>query len=99
MISGPILILALITLLLFSIVGLFNKRIGNIMNVIYFYLRRLRANRQNFRKLPISLRKFFTVLRYKRSRRLFLRKIFKRYHRHREHRKNKNLPIQKSVPQ
>lgn len=99
MISGSILILALIALLLFSFIGLFNKRIGNIMNVIYFYLRRLQASRQNFRKLPISLRKFYTVLRYKRSRRLFLRKIFKRYHRHRELGRSRNLQIQKSVPQ
>ncbi len=48
------------------------------MKMIFFYLRQLRANRKNFKKLPKTAKKFYPVLRRRRG--LFLSKLFQNYH-------------------
>lgn len=77
MISGSILILIVCTLIIFKIIGIFNKKIGNLMKVIFFYLWRLRVNKNNLKKLPHSARKIYPVLKRRRS--LFIKKLFKNY--------------------
>lgn len=89
MVTGSLFILMIIAVLLFSLIGLFNKKIGDLMKVIFFYLRSLRPSRKNFLKLPITVRKFYPVLRRRRG--LLLKKLFARYHRHREKKKKDKL--------
>jgi len=77
MITGSILLLLICALIIFKIIGIFNKKIGNLMKVIFFYLWRLRANKKNLKKLPHSARKIYPVLKRRRS--LFIKKLFKNY--------------------
>ncbi len=88
MVTG--LILLIFMLIIFSIIGLFHRKTGKLMRVVFFYLRRLRANRRNIKKFPSIIRKFFPVLRRRRGRGLFLKKIFENY------RKNKFQKNQKT---
>jgi len=77
MITGSFLILLICALILFKIIGIFNKKIGNLMKVIFFYLWRLRVSKDNLKKLPRSARKIYPVLKRRRS--LFIKKLFKNY--------------------
>ncbi len=95
MITGSFLIIIILALLLFSFIGLFNKRIGDIINVIFFYLRNLRPSRKNFLKLPITVKKFYSVLRWRRG--LLLKKLFARYQHHHA-RKKEELRLKKPAP-
>jgi hypothetical protein len=92
MITGSILLLIIFTLILFSIIGIFNKKIGNIMKVVFFYLKRLQANKKNLKKLPRSVRKIYPVLKRRRS--LFIKKLFENYRsRNKSLINNDHLPI------
>ncbi len=96
MISGSIFILVICTLILFRIIGIFNKKIGNLMKVIFFYLWRLRANKKNLKKLPRSAQKIYPVL--KRRRTLFIKKLFRNYQNHNQaKRKTTTCKSKKSV--
>jgi len=86
----------ILALLLFSFIGLFNKKIGEVMKVIFFYLRHLRPSRKNFLKLPITARKFYPVLRRRRG--LFLKKLVTRYKCHRAKKKEEKLSLKKPAP-
>jgi len=82
MIIGSIVILLLSLFILFSAIGLFNKPVRKWMAVIRFYLTKLRANRKNFKKLPKTAKKFYPVLRHRRS--LFKLKLLKNFHHHKK---------------
>jgi len=84
MIIGSSLIIALITLGLLFLIGLFNKKIERLVRIIFFYLRKIRFNRRNMRKLPKTARKIFPVLKRPRGRGLMRIKIFKNYQNGRE---------------
>lgn len=82
MITGSIIILLVSLFILFSIIGLFHKPIGEWMAVIRFYLKKIRANKKNLKKLPKTVKKFYRVLRYHRS--LFKLKLFKNFYHHKK---------------
>ena len=84
MLIGSAALLIACILVVFSIIGLFNKRIGKGVRVMFFYVRRLRANRKNMRKLRRTARKAYRVLRRSRSRQSFLKKVFANYHNHKD---------------
>lgn len=77
MIIGSILFLTICTFILFSIIGVFHKKVGRIMKMINFYIIRLRLTRRNINKLPKTAKKFYPVLRHRRG--LFLKKLFQNY--------------------
>jgi len=77
MITGSILILIILAFILFSIIGVFNKKIGRFMKMITYYLKSLRLTKRNILKLPKTAKKFYPVLR--RRRRLLVIKLFKNY--------------------
>ncbi len=76
-----LIIIALLLLFIFWFIGLFNKRVDGNVKVIFFNLGRQRVNRVNLKKLPTTIKRLFFVLMTRR--RLFLKLIFKNYHRHR----------------
>ena len=79
MIIGSGIIIALIALGILFLIGLFNKKIECLVRIIFFYLRKIRINRRNMRKLPKTARKIFPVLKGQRGRGLMRIKIFKNY--------------------
>jgi|GEM_PF-2196842 len=77
MIAGSILVLIILAFILFSVIGIFNKKIGRFMKMITYYLKNLRLTKRNIVKLPKTAKKFYPVLR--RRRRLFVIKLFQNY--------------------
>lgn len=77
MVTGSILILIICTLILFWIIGLFNKKIGDLMKVVFFYLKRLRVTRQNLKRLPKTVKKIYPVLKHRPT--LLINKLNKNY--------------------
>ncbi len=83
MIAGSMLIFIILAFILFSIIGIFNKKIGRFMRMIIFYLKNLRLTKRNIYKLPKTAKKIYPVLRRRRT--LFINKLFQNYQ------KNKKL--------
>jgi len=77
MITGSILILIILAFILFSIIGVFNKKIGQFMKMVTYYLKNLRLTKRNIVKLPKTAKKIYPVLRRRRS--LFVIKLFQNY--------------------
>ncbi|MFA5130940.1 MAG: hypothetical protein WC467_00775 [Patescibacteria group bacterium] len=76
-----LIIIALLLLFIFWFIGLFNKKVDGNVKVIFFNLGRQRVNRVNLRKLPETVRRLRFIILKRRG--LFLKLIFKNYHRHR----------------
>ncbi len=77
MIIGSVSILIILAFILFSIIGIFNKKIGRFMRMITFYLKNLRLTKRNITKLPKTAKKIYPVLRRRRT--LFIIKLFQNY--------------------
>ena len=82
MIISAITILVLLALLVGYIIGLFHKRTDGVMKIIFFYLRHLRPNPSNFRKLPKTAKKAPLIIRHRGK--LLWRKMSERYHVHKQ---------------
>lgn len=64
-------IAGVLAFIVFYFLGLFNKRIGRNMKVVIFHARRLRASRQNMRKLRRQARQAKRIIRKKKLGLLF----------------------------
>ena len=63
MIITIVLILAFFALLIFWLIGLFDKKIGRNVSVILFHLKRLRVTRKNVRKIRRQTRQAKRIMR------------------------------------
>lgn len=77
MVIGTVSILIILAFILFSLIGIFNKKIGRFMRMITFYLKNLRPTKRNIYKLPKTAKKIYPVLRRRRT--LFISKLFRNY--------------------
>lgn len=81
MITLAILSLVILSFIVFSLIGLFNKKIRHNMRVVIFHLKKFRVNRKNIRKLRRQARQTKHMLRRQRFE-LFWKKLSKSYQIH-----------------
>jgi hypothetical protein len=68
-----ILIILALTLFVFYVIGLFNAKVSNQVELILFAIANLRPNTNNAKQLPRKLAKLVKILVYKRK--LFINKL------------------------
>lgn len=84
MITATVLSLTIATFLVLTAIEPFHRGVKKWMNVLRFYLRRLRINQRTLRKLPKTVSKAWPVLRQKRAFKLFKLKLLKNYYQHKQ---------------
>lgn len=82
MITATIISLIILILIILTIMEPFHQGVRKWMQVLRFYVKRLRINKRNLYKLPKTAGKAWPVLKQKRGFNLFKIKLLKNYNQH-----------------